>query len=60
MAEPAFHGTERISTSERIASLDVLRGIAILFILFMNIPEMGNYYFIVHDPRVPTWTNADK
>lgn len=57
MAE--LYGTERISGSERIASLDVLRGIAILFILFMNIPEMGNYYFIIHDPRVPTWTTAD-
>jgi len=54
-----LQGTERISTVERIASLDVLRGVAILFILFMNIPEMGNYYFIVHDPRIPSWTNAD-
>lgn len=59
MTESALHGTERISGSERIASLDVLRGIAILFILFMNIPAMGNYGFILHDPRIPTWTNAD-
>src|SRR3954465_10369075 len=39
MAE-ASHGIDRIAGAERIASLDVLRGIAILFILFMNIPWM--------------------
>jgi len=59
MTEVGLPGTERVSTFERIASLDVLRGVAILFILFMNIPGMGNYAFIVHDPRIPSWTNAD-
>ena len=50
---------DRIRGAERIASLDVLRGIAILFILFMNIPAMGGYEFILFDARYPTWTPAD-
>jgi len=50
---------DRIRGVDRIASLDVLRGIAILFILFMNIPWMGGYEFILFDPRYPTWTPAD-
>ena len=50
---------DRIRGAERIASLDILRGIAILFILFMNIPWMGGYEFILFDPRYPTWTVAD-
>jgi uncharacterized protein len=50
---------DRVRGSERIASLDVLRGIAILFILFMNIPWMGSYEFGLWDPRYPTWTTAD-
>jgi uncharacterized protein len=50
---------DRIRGAERIASLDILRGIAILFILFMNIPGMGGYEFILFDPRYPTWTTAD-
>jgi uncharacterized protein len=50
---------DRVRGSERIASLDILRGIAILFILFMNIPWMGGYGFILFDPRYPTWTTAD-
>ena len=55
-----FHGTQRIGASERIASLDVLRGLAILFILFMNIPGMGGYEFVLQgDGRYPTWTTAD-
>ena len=55
-----FHGTQRIGASERIASLDVLRGLAILFILFMNIPGMGGYEFVLQgDSRYPTWTTAD-
>ena len=36
---------QRVAGSERIASLDVIRGIAILFILVMNIPWMGGYEF---------------
>jgi uncharacterized protein len=50
---------DRVRGAERIASLDVIRGIAILFILFMNIPWMGGYGFILFDPRYPTWTTAD-
>ena len=50
---------DRIRGSERIASLDIIRGIAILFILFMNIPWMGGYGFILFDPRYPSWTTAD-
>jgi len=50
---------DRVRGSDRIASLDVVRGIAILFILFMNIPGMGGYEFILFDPRYPTWTTAD-
>jgi uncharacterized protein len=50
---------DRVRGAERIASLDVIRGIAILFILFLNIPWMGGYEFILFDPRYPTWTTAD-
>lgn len=50
---------DRVRGAERIASLDVIRGIAILFILFMNIPVMGGYEFILFDERYPTWTAAD-
>lgn len=50
---------DRVRGAERIASLDVIRGIAILFILFMNMPGMGGYEFIIFDPRYPTWTTAD-
>lgn len=50
---------DRVRGGERIASLDVLRGIAILFILVMNIPWMGGYEFTLWDPRHPTWSNAD-
>jgi uncharacterized protein len=50
---------DRIRDQERIASLDVIRGIAILFILIMNMPWMGGYEFILFDPRYPTWTTAD-
>src|SRR6478735_11987950 len=52
-------GIDRVRGSERIASLDVTRGLAILFILFMNIPVMGGYEFILFDERYPTWTTAD-
>jgi uncharacterized protein len=51
---------ERIGGSERIASLDVLRGVAILFILFMNIPWMGYYAPTIGDPRLVSWTAFDQ
>lgn len=50
---------DRVRGADRIASLDVIRGIAILFILFLNIPWMGSYEFGLWDPRHPSWTNAD-
>ena len=50
---------DRIRGPERIASLDVLRGVAILFILIMNISPMGGYEFVLFDLRYPTWTAAD-
>jgi uncharacterized protein len=52
-------GIDRVRGSERIAALDVIRGLAILFILYMNIPGMGGYDFQLHDFRYPTWTTAD-
>jgi uncharacterized protein len=54
------YGTDRITGAERIASLDVLRGIAILFILFMNIPWMGYYAPTMSDPRLVSWTGFDR
>ena len=50
---------DRVRGADRIASIDVVRGIAILFILFMNIPDMGGYQFELHDPRFPSWTSLD-
>jgi len=51
----------RVAKSERIVALDVLRGVAILFILVMNIPLMGGYALIEpFDPRVVSWTAADQ
>src|SRR5215217_1345799 len=52
-------GIDRIRGTERIAALDVIRGIAILFILYMNIPGMGGYELAIRDFRYPTWTTAD-
>ena len=52
-------GIERVRGAERIAALDVLRGIAILFILYMNIQPMGGYEMAIEDFRYPTWTTAD-
>jgi uncharacterized protein len=53
-------GAERVPARERIASLDVMRGIAILFILFMNIPWMAHYQPHINDPRLVSWTGADQ
>src|SRR4051794_2545960 len=53
-------GIARIGGTERIASLDVLRGIAILFILFMNIPWMAYYAPSIGDPRLVSWTPFDQ
>ena len=51
---------QRIGRTERIASLDVLRGIAILFILFMNVAWMMGFGPFVRDPRVMGWTSFDQ
>ena len=60
MTGMASESTQRISGDERIASLDVIRGIAILFILCMNITWMAHYAPMMRDPRIPTWTAADQ
>lgn len=52
---------QRVAKAERIVSLDVLRGFAILFILVMNIPIMGGYFTVQpFDPRLVSWTPADQ
>lgn len=48
---------------ERIAALDILRGVAILGILYLNIPIMGNEGIMVNavgDPRLLGWGTADQ
>jgi len=58
---PPADPLRRVAKSERIVSLDVLRGIAILAILLMNIPVMGGYGSIEpFDPRLVSWTAADQ
>jgi uncharacterized protein len=61
MTEPAAASVQRVTANERIANLDVLRGIAILAILIMNIPFMGGYVSTTPgDPRLVSWTVADQ
>ena len=51
----------RIAAAERIEMLDVLRGLAILFILFMNIPGMGGFVADgPENPRLVSWTAFDQ
>lgn len=50
----------RVAPAERIAQLDVLRGIAILFILFMNIQYMGDFADPEYFPNRVSWTGADQ
>ncbi|MCW3846441.1 DUF418 domain-containing protein [Sphingomonas sp. LB-2] len=54
--------TPRFDTARtpRIASLDVLRGLAILGILLLNIPFMGNTLAVFADPRLTGWSPADQ
>jgi len=51
----------QVSAAERVALLDVARGVAILGILFMNMPTMADYSTLgVRDPRLLGWTRADQ
>lgn len=51
----------RVAANERIVALDVLRGMAILGILIMNIPIMGGYFQVEpSDPRLVSWTLLDQ
>lgn len=56
----ALHPTRE---RERIVTLDILRGIAMLGILYLNIPIMGNDGIMVSalgDPRLLGWGPADQ
>ncbi len=46
--------------ASRLAGLDVLRGLAILGILFMNVNLMGGTFYGRYDPRNFGWTGADR
>lgn len=50
----------RIAAADRIVQLDVLRGIAILFILFMNIQYMGDFSNPEYSPARVSWTGFDQ
>jgi uncharacterized protein len=58
--EAMTEGIERIMAVERIAQLDVLRGIAILFILVLNIPYMADFVEPDYFPRRVSWTGLDQ
>lgn len=51
---------QRVAERERIAQLDVLRGLAILLILFMNIPYMGDAVTEDYLPQRISWTHFDQ
>ena len=51
---------ERIGARERIVNLDVLRGIAILLILLMNIPYMGDFATDDYFPARLRWNGLDQ
>ncbi|NUN67936.1 DUF418 domain-containing protein [Pseudanabaena biceps] len=50
----------RITAQDRIVQLDVLRGIAILFILFMNVQYMGDFSNPDYAPNRVSWTGIDQ
>ncbi|MEY4270873.1 MAG: hypothetical protein RLZZ58_2089 [Pseudomonadota bacterium] len=51
-----------VAEKSRIDNIDIMRGIAILGILFMNMPAMAQslWQFFGGDPRVHGWTSADQ
>jgi uncharacterized protein len=50
-----------VAARERIEVLDLMRGLAILGILFMNIPIMANSVWVwENDVRLSGWTQADQ
>ena len=59
MTIEATQATDRVTKAERIVSLDVIRGLAILFILFMNIGGMAGYVTF-GDPRLVSWEFLDR
>ncbi len=67
MTDTTATGAETITAREpdgapRVASIDILRGIAILGILFMNINDMGGsiWAFWANDIRHVGWSGADQ
>jgi uncharacterized protein len=61
MTDIAADPIRRVAKDERIVALDVLRGVAILAILVMNIPYMAGYAMVEPmDPRLVSWTAADQ
>lgn len=54
--------TAPVNEKSRIDNLDIMRGLAILGILFMNMPAMaqGVWQMFSGDPRPVGWTDADR
>jgi uncharacterized protein len=58
---PPPYGPQSIRTGrERLVVLDVVRGVAVLGIFFMNVPFMGNTIFWQADPRLLGWSSMDR
>lgn len=45
--------------SGRIATLDILRGLAIIGVVFLHTPWMGNLSFAPRDPKLIGWSDLD-
>ncbi|WP_241214697.1 DUF418 domain-containing protein [Sphingomonas sp. S-NIH.Pt15_0812] len=60
-SDPTAPAASEPDGAPRIAALDILRGLAILGILFMNMPEMaGSIWAGWTDPRHYGWSPADQ